>query len=296
MKKFLIFTTSVAVIGVYVLFFSSFSRFSLVFNVRDGLASNFSYKQEANSLQSNNLKQTESYSYEDKLKSFDIILHPGNDYSVNGNADKKSLEHCEFLVYKTLLKLPQNSAHYLKHLTLHFSPKGRRGLGGGNTVVLKCSNMSDKEIVSVFVHEMGHVTDTGVLNGHISAGESEFHDGNNPVYLDDPSVEFYRISFLDENTLKPSANKLDFVSGYAMSDPFEDFAESYNFYVLHGDMFREMAKTSASLRKKYNFLKRLAFNGKEYYNLGGLKISGGDKYFRYYDATLIDYDFVKFLN
>ena len=32
-----------------------------------------------------------------------------------------------------------------------------RGLGGGDTIYLRCNNVSDHELVGVFVHEMGHI-------------------------------------------------------------------------------------------------------------------------------------------
>lgn len=203
-----------------------------------------------------------------------------------------SLNHCKSLVYRTLQSLPQQTVGQLKNLTLSFDNEARRGLGGGSTIVLRCSNVTDEELVGVLVHEMGHIADTGVVQGNFYAGASEFHDGSNAVYNDDPSVEFYRLSFTDEKSLRSDVRKVDFVSGYATSDPFEDFAETYNYYILHGNEFRKVAKLNTVLQKKYDFLKTRIFTGKEFANGNG---SGAVSYVsRDYDTTVLPYDLKKF--
>lgn len=209
-----------------------------------------------------------------------------------GEPDLRSLIHCKSLVYRTLDSLPAEAVGHLRNLTLNFSNEGRRGLGGGSTIILHCSNVTDEELVGVLVHEIGHITDTGVMGGNFYAGESEFKDGSNPVYNDDPSLEFYRLSFQDDKTLRPDAVQLDFVSGYAMSDPFEDFAESYIYYILHGNDFRELSKINPILQKKYDFLKTRVFNGQEFYN--GDDTQQVSYVSRDYDTTVLHYDMQKF--
>jgi len=228
--------------------------------------------------------------YARKLGTLQITLHPGTDYTPESKSSPSSLKHCESLVYRTLKSLPAKSTKKLKNLTLYFAEDGRRGLGGSNTIILRCQNVTDQELVSVLVHEMGHVTDTGAINGTSTSGESSFKDGSNPVYVDDPSLEFYTLDFQAENTLKETATEWDFVSGYAMSDAFEDFAESYAYYVLHGDEFRSLAGTNDVLQKKYDYLKNRVFNGKEYFN-GSAK---PDASVRHYDVTVLPYDMNKF--
>lgn len=208
-----------------------------------------------------------------------------------GKPDLSSLNHCKSLVYRTLSSLPRETVNHLQNLTLNFSNEGRRGLGGGSTIILRC-NLPDEELVGVLVHEMGHIEDTGVISGSSSTGPSEFKDGSTPVYNDDPSLDFYRLSFLDDKILRPNATMLDFVSGYAMSDPFEDFAETYNYYILHGNEFRKLATKSDVLQKKYDFLKTRVFYGKEFYNGDDAReINYAD---RDYDTTVLRYDIQKF--
>ena len=228
--------------------------------------------------------------YAEWLREMGISLHPGTVYPPESINSASSLKHCESLVYRTLKSLPQDNVSGLKNLTFSFNRDGRRGLGGGGTIILRCQGMEEKELVAVFVHEMGHVTDTGVMNGSPASGNSAFVDGNKPVYNDDPSVEFYSIDFNSNSEIKSEASELDFVSGYAMTDPFEDFAESYAYYVLHGDEFRELIKSNVALRKKYDYLKTQVFNGKEYFNGAG-KVNTN---VRQYDVTVLPYDLQKF--
>jgi len=229
--------------------------------------------------------------YAQALDGLDITLHPGTTYNQKSQSDDRSLNHCKALVYKTLVSVPKSHSDYLEHLTLYFAD-GRRGLGGGSTIILRCSNVSDTVLSSVMVHEIGHVVDTGLKTGTSKSGTSEFSDGNVSVYKDDMSLRFYRISWKNENDKKDNFQNQDFVTGYAKSDPFEDFAESYNFYILHGKQFREMAKTNNSLNRKYLFMKYFIFAGKEYDNDPYTIVNAYD---RPYDATLLSYDSAKFL-
>jgi len=42
-----------------------------------------------------------------------------------------------------------------------------------------------------------------------------------------------------------------------MTNTFEDFAETFNMYVNHNYVFKQMAKESNILQKKYNFLNKV---------------------------------------
>lgn len=233
-------------------------------------------------------------SFQEKLEGLGVTLHPGTNFAEDSVYNPISELHCSSLVYRVLTLIPEETADHLTDLTFYFNDTGRRGLGGGSTIILRCQNVSDQELVSVFMHELGHIVDTGILKGNFWAGESEFMDGKNAVYNDDLSLEFYRISYQDEKTLKANVTNLDFVSGYAMNDPFEDFSESYNFYVLHGDDFRYLAVSNESLEKKYQFFKNHIFEGVEFDLKDGLQV--GDDGNRSYDSTLLHYDLDKFLD
>lgn len=54
-----------------------------------------------------------------------------------------------------------------------------------------------------------------------------------------------------------------FVTPYASTDKYEDFAESTAEYVTNGNGFRDVVTRSKQLEEKYNFLKNL-YNGREF--------------------------------
>ncbi len=50
-----------------------------------------------------------------------------------------------------------------------------------------------------------------------------------------------------------------FVSGYAATNQYEDFAETFVMYVFHNTAFLDRAKNSSALQKKYDFMKTTVF-------------------------------------
>lgn len=200
-----------------------------------------------------------------------------------GPVNTTDLNQCKALVEQTLTALPSHLTASLDELTLYFSERNPRGLSNNHIIQLRCHELPEKEIVSVFVHELGHIVDLGYLDGS-SATASNFADGKYVIPADDLSVQFYKLSWQDEKTQRRYAKRLDFVSGYAMSDAFEDFAESFNFYVLHGEDFRQLAQESNVLRMKYDFIKKHIFAGKEFESE---RVTKDEK--RVWDSTLLDF-------
>ena len=74
------------------------------------------------------------------------------------------------------------------------------------------SQLNKNEILSVFIHELGHYFDIVYLEKKV---------------LFDVSDMFYQLSWIDINIMKAGLNTKDFVSGYAMTNKYEDFAESF---------------------------------------------------------------------
>ena len=197
-------------------------------------------------------------------------------------ADK--VENCKSLIESTLTALPKDLTTSLDEMKLFFAKRSPRGLSNSHLIELQCSELSDDEIVSVLVHELGHIVDLGKLKGDALA-PSGFADGKIKIPADDPSVEFYQLSWRNEYEKKYLAERQDFVSGYAMSDAFEDFAESFNFYILHGEDFRAIKTESPILTKKYEFLKNKIFEGVEFTSERKTKDTK-----RVWDVTLIEFD------
>ena len=199
------------------------------------------------------------------------------------------LTTCKAVIERTLEVLPSNLTASLDEMTLYFNQHEPRGMANSHTLEIRCGGLSDREVAAVLVHELGHITDLGAFRG-ASQEASAFRDGTMTVAADDHSAEFYALSWRDEKTQRFGAVQKDFVSGYAMSDPFEDFAETFITYVLHGEDFRMIAKESKVLEKKYEFLKNTVFNGREF--TGSKKMVAGK---RVWDVTLVDYDLPTFL-
>ena len=176
------------------------------------------------------------------------------------NAD---LQHCKALIERTLSALPHSLTESLTSMVLHFETSQRRGMANSHSVHLECGGLSDAEIVSVLVHELGHVSDLGAFTGS-SQTASAFMDGKIVIPIDDASLGFYTISWHSTHEKKKGSHKHDFISGYAATNPFEDFAESFVAYVLHGEDFRTRAAANPALNEKYNFLKYTVFEGVEY--------------------------------
>ena len=155
---------------------------------------------------------------------------------------------------------------HLKNFEIYEDEDMPRALAGSRTLKIRQDTFQKEEFDAIMVHEFAHILDLGYMRGSPESGESGFMDGSVKIYNNDGSVGFYQISWQDEKTLKESADKLDFVSGYAKSDAFEDFAESVVFYVLHNREFRIMASQNDALRKKYNFIRKEVFEGKIFYS------------------------------
>lgn len=202
------------------------------------------------------------------------------------------LKYCESRVYDAYMAFPKEQRQQLHSIKFLWYSDSQRGLGGNGSIYLKCNDMSDNELTSVFVHEMGHIIDTGLYEGRSAAGLSAYNDPRSTVFKDDPSIDFYSISWKDTTHVNSRSTAFDFVTQYAMSNPFEDFAESYNFYLLHGSQFKYMTKTNARLARKYAYLRDTIFHGKEFVN-NDIKLNAKR---RTYDATVLPFSLEKFLN
>jgi len=111
------------------------------------------------------------------------------------------------------------------------------------------------EFLNLVSHEMGHIVDLGFLQWNGGKKHWSFTEfWKVTFYINDPSIYYYGISRGSEKIRKAKATKKDFCSGYGMYDPFEDFAECFNMYINHNYLFRQIAKSNPSLKKKYNYM------------------------------------------
>lgn len=126
---------------------------------------------------------------------------------------------------------------------------------GNNVFVNTNTIVYDDEYVQLLWHEFGHILDLYSINGLSSKKDKNFTEFNKSIFsIDDPSIEFYKISWNTEKIRKTKTKPEDFCSGYGMYDVFEDFAECNNLYLNHNDIFKLFANSNSVLKKKYNFI------------------------------------------
>ncbi len=136
---------------------------------------------------------------------------------------------------------------------------GRRWYAGHHSILMNTLAIDDhKEFWEVLTHEFGHIIDLWILVWNWPQKNSRFTEfGKERFYKDDPSIQYYEISWLNEDTRKANSSRMDFVSWYWMTNPFEDFAESINLYLNHYWVFKKMSDTSSSLDLKFKFMQNL---------------------------------------
>lgn len=138
--------------------------------------------------------------------------------------------------------------------------------------------MTQSEFLSVSIHEFAHYLDIYYL-------EKKF--------LKDLSDYFYNVSWESTKILKAWQKEKDFVSGYAMTNKYEDFAESFTYYVLHNNDFQKKAEKSKYLKTKYNYFSTVLFKNEEFKNKDFSEDNEIKDYYR--DITKIEYNLENFL-
>ena len=109
--------------------------------------------------------------------------------------------------------------------------------------------MWQQEFLSVAIHEFWHFLDLYFLKKSVNKDISDY---------------FYDISWDSITVIKAWQEQKDFVSGYSMTNKYEDFAETFTYYVLHNLDFREKAKLSDVLLDKYIFFEKYLFRNDEF--------------------------------
>lgn len=192
------------------------------------------------------------------------------------------------LAQKTLQRLPNEHLVSLEKISINHKPTHEsRGKANSAQLILNTDGLSASEFLSVFLHEIGHVVDLGVLK---SEGFEPTSFQNTKV--GDASLDFYTISWDASLITRSGSKKADFVSEYAQESAYEDMAESYLFYFLHGKEFRTRAALNKTLAKKYEFLKTVIFKDQEY----DFSKNSYDYPDTFFDTTLLPFDFWEFFD
>jgi len=201
--------------------------------------------------------------------------------------EKINSQSIEKLLQASLRKLPVRHTAHLKSLEIKNELNASRGLANSHQIVLNTTGFDSRaEIVAVLVHELAHVVDLSYLKGK-RGFKTTFKYSGKSIRNDDPSINFYRLSWRRNDQRKKNSKIEDFISGYATSNVFEDFAESYTMYRLHGNIFRAKALKSMKLQAKYNFIKNNVFDKQEFQLE---KIPSVNQLGYNWDSTLIGFD------
>ncbi len=140
-------------------------------------------------------------------------------------------------------------------------------------------DIKDNELASVFVHELWHYIDINFLQKQV---------------LTDLSDKFYDISWQNTYEIKAWLLKTDFVSWYALTNKYEDFAESFLYYVLFNSDFREKSLKSDLIKQKYDFFSNYIFKQDEFKKTN-FRIEFDLKDY-YWDITKINFSLNNFLH
>lgn len=138
-------------------------------------------------------------------------------------------------------------------------------------------HIENDELTSVFIHELAHHIDIYTLKKKV---------------FQDPSHWFYSISWKDTNTILAGQKLKDFVSGYSMSNKYEDFAESLTYYVFANEEMRQKANNSFAIKQKYDFFQTYMFKDQVFQGTD-FSLEDAKKY--YWDVTKKEYDIQNFL-
>ncbi len=181
-----------------------------------------------------------------KVAAAPTLLPIVNQTSIHANQQK---------IADTVLRiLPAGCRNNLKNFMVRYDNPDERGLGGKTTIII-AGNEGDEEFAGLLIHECGHVISAN-LQGNTATGPSGFKDGGDIFFKDAPVASFFAISWTDEKTPKKGNKNEDFVSGYASSDIFEDFAETFTTYVLQRPSMVARAQTNTAIALKLAWMEK----------------------------------------
>ena len=188
------------------------------------------------------------------------------------------------LEYSNTFKTILNSKSFISKIDrlkveLHWEKNDVRWKMKNHSVKLYwIKKMKLTEFSSVGIHEFWHYVDLYFLEKKVFTDLSEY---------------FYNISWNSTKVLKAWQVQENFVSWYAMTNKYEDFAESFTYYILHNDDFLYKTKKSIVLKNKYNFFKKYVFRD---FDFEWTDFSKNNKIKEYYrDITKIDFSLENFL-
>lgn len=133
-----------------------------------------------------------------------------------------------------------------------------RALGGSNFVIIGANKVKTMdEFVALLAHEIGHC-----VHDQLNPKEQKLPSHYSGVDNTSPALAFYNISWEKEGQAR-TGEELEFISEYAQTNHYEDFAETFGAYIVMGPEFRVMVEENGVMAQKYAYMKNL-FEGKEF--------------------------------
>lgn len=194
-------------------------------------------------------------------------------------ADQKSLEN-KLRATQILLNSEIFSRHKIDvTLELYEKKSSVRGTFQHKKIqIFWVKYLSDEEYFAVLIHELGHYLDVNYFEKKV---------------LFDLSNRFYDYSWDSSKVIKSWVSGKGFVSGYAMTNKYEDFAETFTYFVMYNQDFLTKSQDSDILAQKYNFFSEYVFPDNSFVGTSFWK-EKAQMY--YWDITKIDYFFENLLN
>jgi hypothetical protein len=183
---------------------------------------------------------------------------------------------------------------FVEKIIIHVNTQASRGSAWHTSLSLNNSRLRlPREFWEVSVHELWHVLDLWYKVWYSPLKHSSYTEFGRTVFsTTDPSLEFYALSRDSESIRKRWSRSLDFVSGYAMKNPFEDIAESINMYINHYDLFEKMRVSSPILDQKFAIIDKW-FGGIWWYPATKSLTSSLSTTARYRDTTSLFKEFIQ---
>lgn len=200
------------------------------------------------------------------------ILHHGDDETLDQRLNTTVISLFTLQKIDLFLVTEQKTIYELLGLAINAANGSTRGMYRGKNLYFWLGQMRNfQEFLEVETHELGHLVDLDIIRGKSTYKSKQFtENGAENAAIDDLSLLFYKLCRESESTKKANISYLDFVSGYAQTNPFEDFAETVNFYLNHNQAFQTMTQQSTILNKKYRYMKSLFWS--KYINKGWKEI------------------------
>lgn len=174
-----------------------------------------------------------------------LSVSAGQGFIVESMGKGSLIEPRKKLIEQILSKDSLQFGYNALSIIIDASQTEPRGKMTGKKITLSSTILKESEFVQLLLHEIGHYVDIYMLI--------------NTAYHDDSSSQFYTISWKNKNTKKPNETIQSFISWYAATNQYEDFAESFTFYMFHNREFADRALRNESLRQKYIFFAENVF-------------------------------------